>query len=203
MASAQELNILGHDRRAPLCVRHDVIELERLPRAAYHAASPIALPHGELDGPWDAPAWSWGECRKLAVVLFPLSSYKFELEHPPRAFDLLVVDNVMPDVTGLELVRELAQQPPGERPQIVMMTAHGSTQIVREAFKLGVEDFLYFPEGVREFFWMSDRDGYQHIYRYDYAGKLLNQVTRGKYMVTRIEAIDGPDHQRSPGAGCG
>src|SRR5437762_11735203 len=53
-----------------------------------------------------------------------------------RAFDLLVVDNVMPGMTGLELVRELSQtMAPSERPQIVLMTAHGSTQIVREAFK--------------------------------------------------------------------
>ncbi len=57
-------------------------------------------------------------------------------------------------------------------------------------FFAGVEDYLYFPEGLREFLWVSDRDGYQHIYRYDYSGKLLNQVTRGDFMVTRIEAID-------------
>ena len=60
-----------------------------------------------------------------------------------RTFDLLVVDNVMPGMTGLEFIREVAQtMAPGERPQIVMMTAHGTTQLVREAFKLGVEDFL-------------------------------------------------------------
>jgi dipeptidyl-peptidase-4 len=57
-------------------------------------------------------------------------------------------------------------------------------------FFAGVEDYLYFPEGTREYLWVSDRDGYQHIYRYDYNGKLLNQVTRGDFMVTRIEAID-------------
>ncbi len=57
-------------------------------------------------------------------------------------------------------------------------------------FFAGVEDYLYFPEGLREYLWVSDRDGYQHIYRYDYNGKLLNQVTRGPFMVTRIEAID-------------
>jgi DNA-binding NtrC family response regulator len=74
-----------------------------------------------------------------------------------RPFDLLVVDNVMPGVTGLELVRELAQQPAGERPQIVMMTAHGSTQIVREAFKLGVEDFLEKPFEVDELLALARR----------------------------------------------
>ena len=60
-----------------------------------------------------------------------------------RPFDLFVVDNVMPGVTGLELLRDVFSSiPDTERPQVVMMTAHGSTQIVREAFKLGVEDFL-------------------------------------------------------------
>jgi dipeptidyl-peptidase-4 len=57
-------------------------------------------------------------------------------------------------------------------------------------FFAGVEDYLYFPEGLREFLWVSDRDGYQHIYRYDYNGKLLNQVTRGNFMVTRVEAVE-------------
>ena len=63
-----------------------------------------------------------------------------------RAFDLFVVDNVMPGMTGLELLRDVfSSLPESDRPQVVMMTAHGSTQIVREAFKLGVEDFLEKP----------------------------------------------------------
>jgi dipeptidyl-peptidase 4 len=57
-------------------------------------------------------------------------------------------------------------------------------------FFAGIQDFMSFPENAREFFWLSDRDGYQHIYRYDYTGKLLNQVTRGNFMVTRIEALN-------------
>ena len=31
-----------------------------------------------------------------------------------------------------------------------------------------VMDMIYFPEKLKEFFWLSDRDGYQHLYRYDY-----------------------------------
>ena len=47
--------------------------------------------------------------------------------------------------------------PEAERPQIVMMTAHGSTQIVREAFKLGVEDFLEKPFEVDELLALARR----------------------------------------------
>ncbi len=75
-----------------------------------------------------------------------------------RTFDLFVVDNLMPGMTGLELIREMSQtMTPAERPQIVMMTAHGSTQIVREAFKLGVEDFLEKPFEVDELIALARR----------------------------------------------
>ena len=39
---------------------------------------------------------------------------------------------------------------------------------------------------------MSDRDGFQHVYRYDYSGKLIQQVTHGNWSVTRIEGTDPP-----------
>lgn len=57
-------------------------------------------------------------------------------------------------------------------------------------FYAGIQDFLSFPEGLAEFFWISDRDGWQHVYRYDYSGRLLAQVTQGEWSVTRIEQID-------------
>ena len=44
-----------------------------------------------------------------------------------------------------------------ERPQMVLMTAHGSTQIVRDAFKMGVEDFLEKPFEVDELLALARR----------------------------------------------
>ena len=57
-------------------------------------------------------------------------------------------------------------------------------------FFAGINDMISFPDGSQEFFWISDQDGWQHIYRYDYSGRLINQVTRGQWSVTRIEGID-------------
>ncbi|MGE0352149.1 MAG: DPP IV N-terminal domain-containing protein [Gemmatimonadales bacterium] len=57
-------------------------------------------------------------------------------------------------------------------------------------FYAGIQDMMSFPESTREFFWISDQDGWQHVYRYDYSGRLLNQVTRGPWSVTRIEGIN-------------
>jgi len=95
-----------------------------------------------------------------------------------RSFDLLVVDNVMPGMTGLELIREMAQtMAPAERPQIVMMTAHGSTQLVREAFKLGVEDFLEKPFEVDELLALARR-----------AVKSLRLQTERQYLISERDA---------------
>jgi len=57
-------------------------------------------------------------------------------------------------------------------------------------FYAGIQDMLTFPRGTDQFFWISDRDGWQHVYRYDYSGKLVDQVTSGKWSVTRVEGID-------------
>ncbi len=68
-----------------------------------------------------------------------------------RSFDLLVIDYLMPERTGLEVIRELAATTPeGERPAIVMMTAHGTVESAVEAMKLGARDYLQKPFEVEE-----------------------------------------------------
>jgi two-component system response regulator AtoC len=95
-----------------------------------------------------------------------------------RSFDLLVIDNVMPGMTGLEFIREVAQtMAADERPQIVMMTAHGTTQLVREAFKLGVEDFLEKPFEVDELLALARR-----------AVKSLRLQTERQYLISERDA---------------
>ncbi len=68
-----------------------------------------------------------------------------------RPFDVLVVDNLMPELTGLELIRSLVSSAPaGERPQILMMTAHATVESAIEAMKLGAIDYLQKPFEVDE-----------------------------------------------------
>lgn len=57
-------------------------------------------------------------------------------------------------------------------------------------FFAGRLDHFYFPGLLEEFFWISERDGWAHIYRFDYNGELLQQVTKGEWEVTGIDAID-------------
>jgi DNA-binding NtrC family response regulator len=69
-----------------------------------------------------------------------------------RPFDLLIVDNLMPEMSGLELVRQVVSGGPGsERPQILMMTAHATVESAIEAMKLGAFDYLQKPFEIDEF----------------------------------------------------
>ncbi len=71
-----------------------------------------------------------------------------------------------------------------------VMSERSKTWIDVYDFYAGVDDMMTFPSDSHEFFWLSDRDGYQHLYRYDYSGKLVNQVTTGPWMVARVEGSD-------------
>jgi DNA-binding NtrC family response regulator len=75
-----------------------------------------------------------------------------------RPFDLLVVDNLMPELTGLDLIRELVGTvPAGDRPQILMMTAHATIESAIEAMKLGALDYLQKPFEIDELFVVVQR----------------------------------------------
>ena len=68
-----------------------------------------------------------------------------------RTFDLFIVDNVMPEKSGLELIREyVASAADGDRSQIVMMTAHATVESAIEAMKLGAFDYLQKPFEIDE-----------------------------------------------------
>ena len=71
-----------------------------------------------------------------------------------------------------------------------IMEEKSSTWVDVFDFFAGINHLLYFPAGTNEFYWVSDRDGFAHLYRYDYSGKLLNAVTTGKWEVTYVHHID-------------
>lgn len=57
-------------------------------------------------------------------------------------------------------------------------------------FYTNVNDMVYFPEKTKDFFWVSDRSGYYHIYHYNYDGKLINQVTKGNWDMLKVTGIN-------------
>src|SRR6478752_759245 len=74
-----------------------------------------------------------------------------------RMFDLFVVDNLMPELTGIDLIRELHASGAAERPQVIMMTAHATIESAIEAMKLGAFDYLQKPFEVDELLVVASR----------------------------------------------
>lgn len=74
----------------------------------------------------------------------------------------------------------------------VVLDERNNTWISVFDFYTNVNDMVYFPDKSKEFFWVSDRSGYYHIYRYGYDGKLINAVTTGNWDLIKVTGID-PD----------
>jgi dipeptidyl-peptidase-4 len=47
-------------------------------------------------------------------------------------------------------------------------------------------ELTFLPENNNEFIWWSQRDGFMHLYRYNTQGKLLNQITKGSWIVNEL-----------------
>ncbi|MGE5360132.1 MAG: sigma-54-dependent transcriptional regulator [Bacteroidales bacterium] len=63
-----------------------------------------------------------------------------------RPFDVFVVDNLMPGLTGLDLIKHLvASVPDADRPQILLMTGQPTIEGAIEAVRLGALDYLPKP----------------------------------------------------------
>ena len=62
---------------------------------------------------------------------------------------------------------------------------------------IDLNDELTFLKKSREFIWASSRDGYTHLYLYDYDGHLIRQLTAGPWVVDnfRKRAIMGVDEK--------
>ncbi len=44
----------------------------------------------------------------------------------------------------------------------------------------------FFPSGANDFIWISEKDGYNNLYHYDFNGKLITQLTSNKFVTKEI-----------------
>ncbi|MHA4809342.1 S9 family peptidase [Flavitalea flava] len=72
----------------------------------------------------------------------------------------------------------------------VVLEEKNDTWVAIFNFYTNVNDMVYFPEKSKDFFWVSDRSGYYHIYHYGYDGHLISQVTKGDWDLIKVTGID-------------
>lgn len=53
-----------------------------------------------------------------------------------------------------------------------------------------VNPMLFVPKHSDQFIWQSEKDGYNQLYLYNINGNLLKQLTKGNWIVTKVEGFD-------------
>jgi two-component system NtrC family sensor kinase len=91
-------------------------------------------------------------CSMLAEYVLPELGYTSVIANTGRQGlnrlrqhlpDLILLDLQLPDISGLDLLRLIAQE--GYDVPVILMTAHGSEGIAVEAFRLGARNYLIKP----------------------------------------------------------
>jgi len=91
-------------------------------------------------------------CSMLAEYVLPELGYRSTIANTGRQGlqllrqrlpDLILLDLQLPDISGLDLLRLIAQE--GYDVPVILMTAHGSEAIAVEAFRLGARNYLIKP----------------------------------------------------------
>ena len=62
-----------------------------------------------------------------------------------RTPDLILLDYMMPDKDGIQVLREIRQTPGLEDIPVIMLTAIAKNEIIQDALKLNVSDYLLKP----------------------------------------------------------
>ena len=58
------------------------------------------------------------------------------------------------------------------------------------------KQFSHYLDDTNEIIWMSERDGWNHLYLYDaLTGSVTNQITKGPWVVRRVESVDDEKRQ--------
>jgi dipeptidyl-peptidase-4 len=56
--------------------------------------------------------------------------------------------------------------------------------------------YVFYLDDTHEILWMSERDGWNHLYLYDArTGKVKNQITRGEWVVRGVDRVDAQKRQ--------
>jgi dipeptidyl-peptidase-4 len=96
-----------------------------------------------------------------------------------------------PDSSNVYMVRTNRVQ---NRLELLLAAAGSgkSSRILEEADKywINVPQDPVFVSGGKQFLWLSERDGFRHIYSYSIDGKRTQQLTRGSWEVAGIAGVD-------------
>ncbi len=74
----------------------------------------------------------------------------------------------------------------------------GQGKVILEEKSAGwidVRNDLYFLKNSEKFIWSSERDGFRHLYLFDNNGNLLTQLTKGKWEIKELVAVNEAENK--------
>ena len=102
----------------------------------------------------------------------------------------------LPDSQGIAVERMNRVQ--NQLDLLVADAKTGETRVVlreKDPYWINLRGDPRFLKGGKEFLWESERDGFNHLYRYSMDGALLAQLTRGDWEVSEVACVDEPAGQ--------
>ena len=94
------------------------------------------------------------------ILLYNLRAAGFEaeaaysgemaMEKDPRQYDLLILDVMMPGMSGFDLAERLRNEPATSKLPIILLTAKDTEDDTLQGFGLGADDYVTKPFSVRE-----------------------------------------------------
>jgi DNA-binding response OmpR family regulator len=104
-----------------------------------------------------------------------------------KRFDLLVADLRLPDINGMEIVRQVRENRP--QTEVIVITGYGTATLAVDAMKIGVQDFLPKP-------FTEDRiksavsDALRHAARTQAAAKVKKPETKSEKLIQKRQVIE-------------
>jgi dipeptidyl-peptidase 4 len=126
----------------------------------------------------------------LYLVPLQTPTQRVELKYASSAEAYLTRVNVSKDSKAIYVQRQSRNQ---RLLELVRFDRNGSMQKVmdeRSATFINLHENFRELDGGKSFLWSSERDGYNHLYRFDANGKLEAQLTAGNWAVDGVLAIN-------------
>jgi len=92
---------------------------------------------------------------------------------------LIIVDWIMPEMQGPELIKEFRRQDPHRNAYIIMLTAKTGREALETAFRCGADDYLAKPI-VKDELYRRVREGENILERQDSVQSSVEKITQAK-----------------------
>ena len=127
---------------------------------------------------------------KIAIYIYDLETGKSEKTNISGDFEYVIRMDWTNDSKSL-MLQTMNRHQSNLKMHLVDVATNSDKVILEESHDKYVEiPTTYFLNTKNQFIITSEKDGYNHLYLYDMSGKLINQVTNGKWEVTDFYGVE-------------